>query len=828
LRSKSSAAGPSATEPKPAPSAAFNYSWRTGATLAALTLTLAIFLALPFRADVEALRIPRWVFSAVALGSLPATLDEALSANGGWPAMRDRLFIAGNVLLAFAFAGSVGLSVLLFGFRPRELGEIETCSLAGVLGLAALSLVTFVSTLVGALGQPGWSFVLTLVLLPFCLTALAAAMRRRFQTKHPQSPPPRPEFPVSLWLIVGLPATALALLLGALPPYEFDVLEYHFPVPKEWHAEGMTRTEGNVYGAMPQGAEMFVLWGMDSGGENGWWRGALVGKTILALFIPLASLLAASIAGRIAGRGAGLFAGWTALTVPWLWSVGTSGLVEHVWGVYFLAAAWTAFRTWFRDATDPDAVVQEPIRDRTVPVAEPVVDRLRSAVGEWRLRATPSLRWAALTGAFFGAACACKYPALPLIGAPLILFHVACFVIASRREKGVVSGSGESERTRASEASTEEGAAGQASHGTRMDSRLAVFVKATAIVGVVALLFGGGWYLKNAVLYGNPVFPLATTASGDAGWREELQANWAKAHRVPGETAWERWSPVSFAGSAWTWLMATSGVGPLLSLGLVALALAKRPPRPIWILLAMAGGFFLLFWLLTHRIERFFVPSYPLLAVAAGVGFAAGASSFQRSMRQVTFWLGLAWCLVVIGFSFVDERLLQSLDRLRTGGQIEGVEPRIPPAVQWLNANVKQGRALAIGDVRVFDYTVPVLYHTCFDESPLQVLYDEAKHDPASLRERLNAEGISYVYVHWGEIERYRSPGNYGFPFPVVTPSQFDKLVDDGVLLPPVVVGPRREESGSDLWEIYPVAPDEANAPLHSTDASPPSTEAER
>jgi len=44
---------------------------------------------------------------------------------------------------------------------------------------------------------------------------------------------------------------------------------------------------------------------------------------------------------------------------------------------------------------------------------------------------------------------------------------------------------------------------------------------------------------------------------------------------------------------------------------------------------------------------------------------------------------------------------------------------------------------------------------------------------------------ISHIYVHWGEIHRYRQPGNYGFP-ESIDHARFERLVTEGVLEPPL------------------------------------------
>ena len=63
---------------------------------------------------------------------------------------------------------------------------------------------------------------------------------------------------------------------------------------------------------------------------------------------------------------------------------------------------------------------------------------------------------------------------------------------------------------------------------------------------------------------------------------------------------------------------------------------------------------------------------------------------------------------------------------------------------------------------------------------------------PNEVREGLTRLGVSHVYVDWHEIERYRSPGNYGFT-DFVTPAELERLVNAGVLERPVSMGTRQE-----------------------------------
>ena len=60
---------------------------------------------------------------------------------------------------------------------------------------------------------------------------------------------------------------------------------------------------------------------------------------------------------------------------------------------------------------------------------------------------------------------------------------------------------------------------------------------------------------------------------------------------------------------------------------------------------------------------------------------------------------------------------------------------------------------------------------------------------------------MTHVYVDWSEIDRYRSPGNYGFTA-FVTPGRLAEWVGSDVLEPPIRLGPRQE-----LYRVRPEPP---------------------
>jgi hypothetical protein len=58
---------------------------------------------------------------------------------------------------------------------------------------------------------------------------------------------------------------------------------------------------------------------------------------------------------------------------------------------------------------------------------------------------------------------------------------------------------------------------------------------------------------------------------------------------------------------------------------------------------------------------------------------------------------------------------------------------------------------------------------------------------PEEIRHVLKSQQITHVFVHWGEILRYRLPDSYDYTA-YVQPNRFSELVSAGVLAPPRVM----------------------------------------
>ena len=103
---------------------------------------------------------------------------------------------------------------------------------------------------------------------------------------------------------------------------------------------------------------------------------------------------------------------------------------------------------------------------------------------------------------------------------------------------------------------------------------------------------------------------------------------------------------------------------------------------------------------------------------------------------------------------------------------------------------------MLVGQAAVFHLGRPIVYNTVFNEEAIEAI---AKgKSPEEVGEGLRRLGVTHIYVDWHEIDRYRSPGNYGFTS-FVTPELFNRLVEAGVLKAPRWLG-----SSQELFEVGP------------------------
>lgn len=631
-------------------------------------------------------------------------LPEALSNwFGGGEAplgLFDRMGIVlmASVMLLCSYA--LG-EFLLFRLKLlRCFGLVDGIVLRLASGLMLLSWGTCVLGQFGLLHHPLVFFVAFAI--SFFTLGIAWKKQLFAQLKaEPQPPEPQPHsMETRGWLLAAAPLVLFIVGVSLLPPYEYDVLEYHLQVPKQWYQAGqITVLPENVYSGMPMGAEMWALlpmifqpWPLD------WYYGALTGKLVMGLFTLLTAGLLYGAGKRLAGVWAARAAAICAISVPTLIYQSGTGLVDGVWAFYTLAALYPVLLVLGHKPTEDDTPL-------------------------------PLYGLGILSGLMAGMAFSVKYPALLM--AVLPIFGLWIFAVKTNWKT------------------------------------LGLYVAAVTVVV-------SPWLVKNAIATGNPVYPLAGQVF-PADIRTEAQiTQWNQAHQVPANAQGSRYSgPQLFAGIT-TFL----GADPWLGLTMVPLAIAafwlapRKLSLPLAVLLAIG---WLVWWGLSHRLDRFLTPTIPLGCLLAGLAAQRIAESpLGRCTLRVWLGWGLVTAFVLVNMPLsikLDPRIFVSLESLRTSNTSD--------PLQFLNENVTADETvLATGDAALFYLQPPVIYHTCFDAAPTEPLLDmTAQQRQTWLADR----DISWIYVHWGEIARFRSPGNYGFP-QSVTPELFEEMESQGIL----------------------------------------------
>lgn len=630
--------------------------------------------------------------------------------------------------------------------------RVERIVFALGIGLHLLSLIVAGFGMVG--GFRG-SFILLLLFPPIIIFPTLWFFSRK--VKHERDRvvlgeeeqfTPGPFVTALQWLlrvVIGLSLVAI-LLGGMLPPWDFDVREYHLQAPKEWMMQGrITFLPHNIYGNMPLGAEMHSVLPMRifaSERHPGWWPlwwGSLTGKLVMACYGPLTALTLYAAGRRFFSKLAGLSAAAVYLSSPWVLHVCVNGLNESALGFYLITAIYAAL----------------PFRD--------------------------GRRAAGLSGFLAGAAASCKYPALLFVVFPLAIY----LLIADVNWKG------------GTRRIIEQLAGG----------RMAVFLACMLLS--CGLWYAKNWALTGNPVYpllsgaldGKTRTPEKTAQWNRAhrippytptelaksvarvGWKDELQSPLL--------------IPLSLLGIAALVSAARKKNLPASS----TLHPALCTPHSFHVL-AVTSALLLFFlaawWLFTHRIDRFLVPAIPLAALLAGAGVEFARTRPLKYVVAGLLVIGVTYNLLMAASPFVgDNRWFVSLERLRTDDpRQQGQISRVKAAHRWLNENIKPGETvLCVADAAVFDLEMPVFYNTCFDDC-LLVSWMEGK-SPEERRAEFRSRNVSFVYFDQLEFQRYTSPSNYGYD-PRFSPQLLSELVSQGVLKRPLTDAPPY---------IYPVTP---------------------
>ncbi|MGE0478879.1 MAG: hypothetical protein AB7Q17_00275 [Phycisphaerae bacterium] len=669
------------------------------------------------------------------------------------------LVLATDGLLAAAVVASAagwGAAAPRWLGLPRAAPLRRRC-LAVVLGFGWLATATLALGCAGWLGfESGWALVaLGCALGVVTLTRTArhdaapSAESPRGATPPPAPRTAKPAFPRSApesaraFALVGAAAlgviAAIAFAGATLPPgilWEgeargYDALEYHLQAPREYYDAGRIHfLSHNVYASFPQQMEMLYLLLMHLAGGS--LAAAVPAQLVHA---SCGVLLVCALAAWAQPGRARLVAVLVGGATPWIGYLACLAYVE----LGMLLAATVAGGIVF--------------------------DAARSG----------RVTWGALLAAGLAAGIAggCKYTALALVTAPLL---IAVLVVT----RGPVS-------------------------------RRACAATAFALGAAIAF---APWLARNVAFTGNPVYPFAYNWFGGAAWSDAQAEQWARAHRVApkhssvggrlilaggellGRTAWPTANGASLFGAG---LFAAAALGAALRRDRESLLLA------VWAFTILGV------WIgATHIPGRFALPVLvPLvwLASRAGEGRDAAAApesgppARTRAAGSTTIGLVLAVGAAIAGAATLAAEYTRHSHAFaeRHGVPMSALagQTAVLADAHELNQLPASARLWLVGDAAVFYIQRAMHYTVVFNRDPW-IAFALASGDAAAALEWLRIRGVTHLVFSWAEIERLRR--TYGFAAGV-TEAWVRTLADAGLRRVVTSTAP----SGRVLTELYEV-----------------------
>ena len=345
-------------------------------------------------------------------------------------------------------------------------------------------------------------------------------------------------------------------------------------------------------------------------------------------------------------------------------------------------------------------------------------------------------RWIVSAGIAAGLACGCKYTAVAMIAAPLAL---AAFFLTAGATRRKLAGA-------------------------------ATFALAT-------LVTFSPWLIKNQIMTGNPVFPLAGGVfdATPEGWGAAQAEQWNRGHSVGPD----RQSPGARLGALWTATVVDRDqrFGPaLLLIGLLGLA-GRRRSRADWMLISFAAVQVLIWLFATHLFARFLVTAVIPLSLLCGRSLGEGARPIRERLVAVALIAGCAW-----NFLFAA-RLhgRESVGGVPASLAYDGRTDRDAYLGVINNELPTSAKVLLVGDARAFYFKRETDYFVAFNRNPFFEAI-RASGSAGDLLDWLRGRGYTHVLVNWSEIRRIAA--TYGFSPPVgheELGETFERLTDAGI-----------------------------------------------
>jgi len=651
-------------------------------------------------------RSPRRIVGIALLG-----LALIFSVSFGQAALWTVASILSGVALLKA---ACGLGLVVMFLPPLNLGDrfhgraVEQYVLSTALGLGLIAFAVFVVGSAGWIHRVGWLIALVALLAATAgpRAQLGLALEAGFLSCV------RRAHPVALGaLFFTFSWFALKTALITAAPLEYDVLEYHLAAPLQYLRDGRIHfLSENVYAAMPSSAEMLFLFPLALFEDP--YRGLIGARVILWGAWALSTLSVYALTARLldfsretedAPGTAPILAAALFAVVPMGSHLAADFYVEHVQTLLHVATVLAACAF---------------LQDRRLGV--------RQRTG-----------WLLLSGLLAGACCATKYSALLFTLGPLLVFVPLLCALNGSFFEGL---------------------------------------RAAVTLSLPAAFLFAPWALRNWIAGGDPLYPLGLVMQRRAREAQMLpdHLDHLEVALRTGERSfdalkttlgklWPSFSAPNEDGSGGVGRWVKEGqAGPHLLAGVPAGLIGIATPEALFVALMLVANVAIWF-LYSHRVDRFLFPAFPLFAAVCGVGLARIWEIRPARKLGIAFTFASVIVFAPLGmlysYSLSRPQVLlgdaKPLDAMLDYYELTGNRPW---AESWRTVNnlPKGSRVLFIGDAQTAYVSREVEYNVVFNRPLLEETLGIAGEAEDVLL-LLKAQGVTHLYFNYAEWLRLDS-----------------------------------------------------------------------
>jgi hypothetical protein len=289
-------------------------------------------------------------------------------------------------------------------------------------------------------------------------------------------------------------------------------------------------------------------------------------------------------------------------------------------------------------------------------------------------------------------------------------------------------------------------------------------LRRVGLFAAVSFLCLSPWLIRNFADTRNPVYPLLYKLFGGANWDAQKDARWTQAHSP------RDFSPGNFIAQAREALFVDSPEGERLteaSLMLFLFApfalLTRRWTRLVALLLVGNLALIYALWFyLTQQNLRFLEVGGPALAGLSAIGLGAVLPNrYAFGLRHVVILLLLfepsRWNSYLYFQGSLDSAL-----RVPSDDYFKTYAPAAMKALDDPDLLPRNAKVLFLGEARMFYCRRVHVASTVFDTNALEEIVRAAR-TPEDIRDGLQKQGITHLYVDTAELRRLQTTYRYSY-----------------------------------------------------------------